>query len=689
MPVQRTDRRHAAPDDHPGPLPLFNWPMALTRTRRTAAVLAAALVVSGCGVFGGDSGGGARDVGEAFLADWSAARFGEAAARTTDKATAATTLNKFQDTLRPDARIMAATGLSGNCDSADGCKLDFDVDLALNALGSWTYESALRLVPAGTGAPAGVKWQVRWEPSILHPELTTATWLSRTRELPGRAPILDRDGLPLVNQQPVVRVGVEAGKVPDGAIEKLAELTKVNVDGLLIRVNKADDAQFVEAVVLRQPDYAALKSQLDEIQGVIARPDALTLAPTRQFAREVLGAVGNATAEALVNAGPTASSADSVGLFGLQSLYQKQLAGRPGGRVQLINASTTSPLKTLVEFTGAPGTAVHTTLDLGIQSAAEQALRLTEENSSLVAIDTATGNVLAVANGPVDKAGEDRALNGQYAPGSTFKILSTLALLRGGMTTSEEIGCPTTVNVEGKSFHNYDGLGNLGRVPLSTNFALSCNTAFVRRVSDLKTDALTDVAASLGIGDDWDLLLNAFSGDVPPAVDRVELAADGIGQGRVLMSPLSMAMVASAVASGTPRYPRLILDGPPPEQAPAPGEPGAPSSVPSGSPGVTPAPFTAVADDRPALDPLPEAETLRQLMYLTVNNGTAKILDLPGPQVGAKTGTAEYGSETEPGKHAWIVGFVGTIAFAVIVERGESGSKTAGPIAKSFLRAIL
>jgi cell division protein FtsI/penicillin-binding protein 2 len=75
-------------------------------------------------------------------------------------------------------------------------------------------------------------------------------------------------------------------------------------------------------------------------------------------------------------------------------------------------------------------------------------------------------------------------------------------------------------------------------------------------------------------------------------------------------------------------------------------------------------------------------------MYETVESGTAEILDIPGQKVGAKTGTAEYGSESEPGKHAWMVGFSGDIAFAVIVENGETGAITAGPIAKAFLQAI-
>jgi cell division protein FtsI/penicillin-binding protein 2 len=145
-----------------------------------------------------------------------------------------------------------------------------------------------------------------------------------------------------------------------------------------------------------------------------------------------------------------------------------------------------------------------------------------------------------------------------------------------------------------------------------------------------------------------------FSGSVPESSGAVDQAAAAIGQGRVLMSPLAMAVVAATVSSGTPRTPRLLLDGPAPEAGPA----------------------------------LPEADALRELMVATVNSGTARVLAIPGEQIGAKTGTAEYGSGANAGLHAWMVGFVDRIAFAVIVEDGESGSKTAGPIARQFLLGV-
>jgi cell division protein FtsI/penicillin-binding protein 2 len=189
----------------------------------------------------------------------------------------------------------------------------------------------------------------------------------------------------------------------------------------------------------------------------------------------------------------------------------------------------------------------------------------------------------------------------------------------------------------------------------------------------LNDTALADAADAFGIGRDWQLTLNSFSGDVPLPTGPTDKAASAIGQGRVLMSPLSMAMVAAAVASGTPHDARLLRSGPAPRDTPL----------------VSPVPMPPTPSASPTgLPSLEYPSALRELMFETVRSGTASILKVGNAQVGAKTGTAEYGSETEPGKHAWMVGFVGDIAFAVIVERGDTGAKTAGPLARKFVENI-
>jgi cell division protein FtsI/penicillin-binding protein 2 len=475
---------------------------------------------------------------------------------------------------------------------------------------------------------------------------------------------VDRNGDPLVTEQEVFRVGVAAGKISAPDLAKLAKLLDIDAAGLAKRTQSAPAGQFVEAVVLRKAEYQAVKPRLDAISGAVDRSDMLALAPTRQYARSVLGSVGPATKESLAKAGPTASSVDAIGSSGLEAVYQQQLAGQPGGRVNLVDAKDGSVREMLHEFTPMPGKPLQISLDKQVQDAAEHALDSTQGNASLVAVDTETGDILAVANSPKDRAGDERALNGRYAPGSTFKIITTTALLRSGLSPSDTVSCPPSINVNGKRFENYDGLGSLGDVPFSKDFTESCNTAFISKAKDLKPDALEKAADSFGIGGSWDLGLNSFSGDVPASSDSVDQSAASIGQGRVLMSPLAMACVAATVASGTPRTPQLVLSGPPSSETA--------SAAPS-------------PEGPPALPALPEAKTLRDLMLATVRSGTAHVLEIPGEEVGAKTGTAEYGSGAQAGLHAWMVGFLDHIAFAVIVENGVTGAQTAGPIAHQFL----
>lgn len=636
----RRNRRTGAPPDR--------------RMRGIAGSASIALLLTGCGLFGGGSGQDeVTATGSAFLEDWAAGRYPEAAARTTDPGKAEELLRKVSDRLRLERRSFRPGPLSG-CKDDQPCVLPFDATLTLDALGDWSYPGALTLKENVDDSDPARAWLVDWSPAVVHPKLTADSALARVRELPPRAGILDRRGEPLVSEQQVVRVGVVAQKIPAQELKKLTELLDLDYDALAKRAQNTPAGQFLEAVVLRRAEYKAVGPRVDAISGVVTRNDTLTLAPTRQYARSVLGTVNPATKETLEKAGPTASSVDTVGSSGLQAVYQQQLAGVPGGKVNLVDAADGALKETLHEFAPTPGTPLQISLDKKVQDAAERALASITGNASLVAIDTETGEILAVANSPADRAGEDRALNGRYPPGSTFKILTTTALLRDGLSPSDTVACPSTITVDGKRFENYDGLGSLGAVPFSKDFTESCNTAFISKAKDLGPDALTKAADSFGIGGAWDLGIPSFSGNVPTSTGTVDQSAAAIGQGRVLMSPLAMASVAAAVASGTPRVPQLL-------------------------------PSDSTAAPLPAL---PESKTLRDLMLATVRSGTANVLAIPGEEVGAKTGTAEYGSGAKAGLHAWMVGFTGRIAFAVIVENGVSGSKTAGPVARQFLLGV-
>jgi cell division protein FtsI/penicillin-binding protein 2 len=418
--------------------------------------------------------------------------------------------------------------------------------------------------------------------------------------------------------------------------------------------------RFVEAVTLRAEVWAEQAGELAGQPGVVVKEGTRSLAPSASFARAVLGGVGPATEELLAAAGPTASAVDQVGTSGLQAAHQRRLAGRPGGEVRLLRDGEVEEV--LHTFQAVPGEPLGTSLDLDVQAAAERAVAAATKQTALVALDVVDGGVLAAANAP--EAGLDRALSGQYPPGSTFKIVSASALLRAGLSPDDPVECPATTSVGGKRFKNYE-FTDVPRADFRDAVAASCNTTFVQLTDRLDDDALPDEAAAFGLGADWDLGVPAYAGSVPEPVDVVDEAAAMIGQSQVLASPLSMASVAATVASGRPVTPWLVEE----------------SSTAGGS---------GTAGERgTAGEPLPHelAEQLRSLMRAVVTEGTASAL-APYGEVHAKTGTAEYGSDDPPRTHAWLIGYRDGVAFAVLVEDGASGSSEAAPVVARFLEEL-
>ena len=227
---------------------------------------------------------------------------------------------------------------------------------------------------------------------------------------------------------------------------------------------------------------------------------------------------------------------------------------------------------------GAPGTPVRTTLDRAVQQAADAAVAGAATPAALVAVRPSTGEVLAVANNAA--APYDIALAGRFPAGSTFKVVTATALLAAGVVRpASVVDCPATTLVYGKRFQNEDRF-DLGRVPLRTAFARSCNTTFTGLSQRLDDRALPAAAAGYGVGSRWTLPVPSFGGSVPAPADDTEKAADAIGQGRVEVSPLTMALVSATVARGTAVTPSLLAGqeatpaGPPP-----PGPPPGPSAV--------------------------------------------------------------------------------------------------------------
>ncbi len=526
--------------------------------------------------------------------------------------------------------------------------------------GKWDYATAI------TSHKREDAWQLVWEPKVVHPQLSEGQRLETRRLAQTRAGVLGAGGEELVKLRPVVVVGVWPSKIigaKDKLVTDLANALKPvatidNPADLLARVNNPANAeQFIEVITLRREVYDTVRPQLQALSGMRFNEEQRMLAESRTFASGVLGTVGAVTKE-IMDANPGVYIAsDQVGRGGLQQKYDQRLRGSGGVKVVATRKAPdgTTQETVLYQVDATAGQPVKTTLDSKTQRAAEAALAGVSQRSALVAIRISDGAILAAAN----KTDLNLAFTAQVPPGSTFKTVTALGLLENGKVTAEEIvACPKFLQVPGRPQIQNSGQFELGNVPFSVDFYRSCNTAFASLAPRLGGDGLAKAGSSVGLGQTWDLGLEAFSGKVSANGDAGEQAAAAFGQGTTIVSPVSMAAVAAAVARGQWKQPVLLLD-------PAPAKPAA---------------------DGPALK-ASTVDPLRAMMRQVITDGTATQLnDLPN--VYGKTGTAEYVTGDPTKTHAWFIGWQNDIAFAVFVEQGVRPAETALPITESFLRAL-
>jgi cell division protein FtsI/penicillin-binding protein 2 len=628
--------------------------------KRTTAIvcLSSLLITAGCsdsksggGKSGSDeqqaSGAVIKQFADAWVTAWAPDGKPDAAGALTDSPTTFAKRLDEVDTALVASTVTVTPQDKPKCSDDNTCTQDLAVEAQLRGIGTMKWTST------ATAVKTGDAWKIKASGDTIYPGLGEANYLKRVRALPARASIFDRNGVALTANRPVVIVGVASGTKATAAT--YAAFTKyLDVDGakLAARAKASPAGQFVDAITIRADEWEALRPTMSKLPGVLTMGGTQSLPPTATFARSIIGTMKTATADTLKNAGPTASAQDQVGTTGLQYAFQQQLAGTPGGTVTLRDGKTKLTIKTVFSQKGTAGKPVKTTLDTNLQVAAEAALATSKLPASLVAVQASTGQILAAANGP-QPTNYNRAFQGRYAPGSTFKIVTSAALLGSGETTTTPLPCTNTINVFGKTFKNYDGLAAYGAGTMQKAFNESCNTAFISQHGRLPKDAMTKTAAMFGIGRDLNLSIPAYGGQVPAPTDDVAEAASMIGQGTVTASPLAISLVAAAVDHGTAMKPVLV-----------PGKDAAGAAA-------SPLPAATVA-------------ALRTFMRTTVTGGTGKVLAGNG-NVAAKTGTAEVVVNGKVTTNAWMAGYRGDVAFAVIVEGGESGSHTAGPILKSFL----
>jgi cell division protein FtsI/penicillin-binding protein 2 len=475
----------------------------------------------------------------------------------------------------------------------------------------WTYDGQLNMV-----RDEG-KWEVRWSATGLHPNLGDNQTFALRADQPRRASVNEHGGTDVLVPGYLYHYALDA-KTAAGQLMPTARAVADALrpfDDTLDPQRLAEQASSskgaLDLITLRQADHERVSPALANRPGVVITPQAELLPTDDRFAPAIINEVKKSVVD--------------------------ELDGQAGWRVVSVNQNG-SDVDVLNEVAGAPAPSVTISLDRVVQNAAQDAVDMVGKKAMIVAIKPSTGEILAVAQNAAADGDGSAATTGLYPPGSTFKIVTAGAAIDRDMATPNTLlGCPGTAEIGQRIIPNYGGF-DLGTVPMSRAFASSCNTTFAELASKMPPKGLTTAAAQYGIGLDYKIDgITTLTGSVPPTVDLAERTEDGFGQGKVLVSPFGMAMVAATVAAGKTPVPQLIEGR-----------------------------STETTGDSTPISPK-MVDALRPMMQLVVTNGTAKELNGNG-DVRGKTGEAEFNG----GSHAWFAGYRGDMAFAALIVGGGS-----------------
>ena len=334
------------------------------------------------------------------------------------------------------------------------------------------------------------------------------------------------------------------------------------------------------------------------------------------------------------------------------------------------------------------GNDVMLTIDPAVQQAAAAALG--SRKGAVVAIDPRNGEVLAMVSvptydpGALGTAGDslfsdpnspllNRATQGLYPPGSTFKTVTASGILEKGIATPDTVvTCPGEIVIDGFPISCANTSRGVGTYPFKQAFTYSVNAIFAQLGVKLGWTGLTDIARRYGFDSQPDFTLETAASQIHAPGSQATttlLASTAFGQGELLATPMQMAIVAATIANGgSLARPHLTLE--------------------EESNGTSLGALEAPTSRRIISEQL--AKTMNEFMVSVVANGQANGVSIPGVAVGGKTGTAEAGDGTS---HAWFIGFAPaeapTVAVAVVVEHGGQGGVVASPIAGQVLRAAL
>lgn len=570
------------------------------------------------------------------------------------------------------------------------------------------------------------RWGVVWDEGLILPELAGGNSLHMDYRVPSRANIYDHNALALAYQGTVISLAIIPGEIQD-------ETALLNALSLVL--NKPAE-EIKKLYANYQPDWLAPVGDITEeamqtyattlqpfIGKGLAQPTShlSRIYPNNGVAPHVVGYVGPIPAEQVASYHAQGYiGTETVGLSGLEEWGEDYLNGDRGGTLTVVDANGVY-LSTIQEKEPRQARSIYTTFDREFQSAVEQALAEAlvplGKPGSIVVLDVHTGGVLAMASYPtynstifntVSDANNEalvallndpsnpllnRATQGAYPAGSTFKIVTFSAGMLSGLYTPQSLYTSTgTWNRLGDQFIKRDWrAGGHGTVTMSQALIVSCNSCFYDmgfNVNAQDPEFLPKVARQFGLGQLTGIVgVNEAAGLIPDPEWKLNNIGEGwvpgdavnmaIGQGYVEVTPLQLADILAAIANGGTLYQPTVIDrigaggGAPEEKWP---------TAVRGQLPITPAQLAAIQDS----------------LWQVANNqnmGTAafQFTDM-SIQMAGKTGTAE----APPGAtHAWFAGYApaapftqadGTvisgpeIAVVVMVEHAGEGSAIAAPI---------
>ena len=531
--------------------------------------------------------------------------------------------------------------------------------------------------------------------------------------VPERGRLLDRHGRALAKNRATYRVRIvrEQARDFESVLGRLAELLDL-AEGEVERV-RADARRrraFVPLTVreeLTWDQVALLALHTPDLPGVVLDGGRRRLYPYGAAMAHVVGYVGPVSERELDGEPLLQLPEMRIGKDGVERVYDRALRGSAGSLEVEVNALGRD-VRELARREGDPGDDLRLSIDAELQRFAYERIA-GERSASAVVLDVQTGGVLAAAAVPsFDPAGFEngipfarwreltgdplaplvnKAVAGQYPPGSTFKMVVALAALAAGeITPQTTFYCGGALQLGSHRFHCWRKEGH-GRIALHDGLAQSCDVFFYETARRVGVDAIAAMGNRLGLGAPLGLDLPSERPGLMPTRawkqaklgDRWhpgETLVAGIGQGYVLATPVQLAVMAARIGTGRAVTPWLV---------------------------------TPTASPAPALDLDPaQLDKVRAGMDAVVNGprGTARAaaLRLPGVTMAGKTGTSQVRRITaaqrasgahkrkdkpwEERHHALFVAFAPyeqpRVACAVVVEHGESGSKAAAPIARDL-----